>query len=103
MGITGLRRLRFARAEVEERHAELSRLIGEIAGDARTGKDDQPDRQDIEELVVALERRGLAVAVPVRLEGDLGNLAAVRPAGGDLLGALGLYKYGNRLTSPSLV
>ena len=37
--------------------------------------------------VVALEGRGLAVAIPVGLEGDLRDLAAVGPAGGDALGA----------------
>src|SRR3546814_8731314 len=43
----------------------------------------------VEQLVVALEGRGVAVAVPVGLEGDLHDLAVVGPAGGDALGAAG--------------
>ena len=52
------------------------------------GKTHDADRQDVQHLVVALERRGLGVLGPVGLEGDLRNLAVVGPAGGDALGAL---------------
>ena len=40
-----------------------------------------------EKRVVALEGRGLAIAIPVGLEDDLRDLAVVGPAGGDALGA----------------
>jgi hypothetical protein len=55
--------------------------------DAGARKDDDAGRQDGEELVIALEGRGLRMAVPVRLEGDLGHVTRVGPAGGDAFGA----------------
>ena len=51
------------------------------------GKDDQAVGHHREKLVVAAERSRLVVPVPVRLEGDLGHLAVLGPAGGDALGA----------------
>jgi len=39
-------------------------------------------------LIVALERRGVAMPRPIGLEHDLGDLAIVSPAGGDALGAM---------------
>ena len=47
-----------------------------------------PIGSTFEHPIVALERRGLGVPGPVRLEGDLRHLAVVGPAGGDALGAL---------------
>ena len=44
-----------------------------------------PIGEDVEDLVVALERRGPRVTVPVGLEDDLRHLAGVSPAGGDAL------------------
>src|SRR5208337_1018034 len=43
-------------------------LVGEIAGDAGAWEDDDAGWQDFEHAVVALERRRLAVAGPVRLK-----------------------------------
>src|SRR3954447_20632349 len=40
-------------------------------------------------LVIALERSRVLVPGPVGLEGDLGHLPLVGPAGGDALGPLG--------------
>jgi hypothetical protein len=45
------------------------------------------DRQGLEQSVVALERRCVAVAVPVGLEDNLRDFAIVGPAGGYALGA----------------
>ena len=74
---------------IENRDAELLRLVGEVGGDAGAGENDNARGQDFEDAVVALEGRRLAVAGPVGLEGDLRNLAAIGPAGGGLLGAFG--------------
>src|SRR5688572_21010318 len=82
-----MRRLRSARAQAPDRDAELPGLIGEVLLDARTGTDDDTDRQDLQDLVVALEGCSLSVAGPVRLERDMRHLARVGPAGGDALGA----------------
>ena len=62
-------------------------LVGQIVLDASSRKDDDPDWQGCEHLIVALERRSIAVTCPIRLEDDLGNLAVVGPTGGDALGA----------------
>jgi hypothetical protein len=77
------RRSRAANEEPPNRDAQLPRLVGEIVLDAAAWKHDDPDRQDVEHGVVALERSGLGVLRPVRLEGDLRHLAVVRPLGGD--------------------
>ena len=52
------------------------------------GKTISPTGSVLQKLIVALEGRGLGVARPVGLEGDLRDLAAVGPAGCDALGAL---------------
>ncbi len=83
-----LRRLRAAVAEFPHRDAELSRLVGQVLLDACAGEYKNADRQHIQHLIVALERRGLGVFGPVRLKGDLRYLAVVGPAGSDTLGAL---------------
>ena len=51
------------------------------------GKTMTPAGHDRQQLVVAAERSRLGVPVPVRLEGDLRDLAVLGPAGGDALGA----------------
>ena len=60
-------------------------LSARFARDAGAGKHDDANREDVEDLVVALERRGPRVTVPVGLEDDLRYLAGVSPAGGDAL------------------
>ena len=50
------------------------------------GKTRTADRQDVEHLVVALERRGLRMLRPVGLEGDLRHLAVISPPGGEAFG-----------------
>src|SRR4051812_27068750 len=70
-------------AETPDRDAAAFGLVGEVGGDTGTREGDNADRHRIEHAVVALERRRLAVAIPVRLEGDLRHLAIVGPAGGD--------------------
>ena len=74
-------------AVVEDADAEPLGLVGEIVGDAGARENDDGLRHLGEKRVVALEGRGLAVAIPVGLEDDLRDLAAVGPAGGDALGA----------------
>ncbi len=83
------RRLRAVVAEFPDRNAEFFRLVGQVGGDAGAGKNDDADGQDVQHLVIALERGGFGVAGPVGLEGDLRHLAAVGPAGGDAFGASG--------------
>src|SRR3546814_18962736 len=65
--------------ESEQRDAELAGLVGEVVLDARARKHDDADRQHVQHLIVALERRGLGVLRPVGLEGDLRHLAGVGP------------------------
>src|SRR6266540_5788144 len=86
-GITGVRR-RSRAAVLADRDAKLLRLVGEIGRDAGTGEYDDADREDVEDPVVALERRGPGVAIPVRPKDDLRDLAVVGPASGDALGTL---------------
>src|SRR5262249_58469165 len=76
-------------AIIPDRDANLLRLVGEVRRDARAGEYDHTDREDLEDPVVALERRGPGVPVPVRLEDDLCHVAVISPAGGDALRALG--------------
>ena len=73
------------RAKVEQRDAELPRLVGEIVLDVGAGEDDDPDRQHVQHLIVALKRCGLGVFRPVGGEADLRHLAGVGPLGRDLL------------------
>src|SRR5882672_8119865 len=72
-----------ALAKFPDRDTELLGLVGKIRRDARAWEDDDPDREDVENPVVALERGGSGVTGPVRLEDDLRHLAGVGPAGGD--------------------
>jgi hypothetical protein len=66
---------------VDQRNAELPRLIGKIVDDAGAGEHDQPNRQRLERLVVALEERGPLVAVELGLENRLRDPAIVGPSG----------------------
>ena len=85
-GIAGERR-RSRAAVLRDRDAKLLRLIGEVRRDARARKYDNADREDVEDPVVALERCGPGVPVPVRLEDDLRDLAVIGPAASrDMLG-----------------
>jgi hypothetical protein len=84
----GIRRSRAAAPELPNRNAELLGLVGEVVLNAGAGEHHDPDRQHVENLVVAFERRGLGVLGPVGLEGDLRHLAVVGPFGGDEFGAL---------------
>ncbi len=81
--------LRTALAAIDRTDAERGRLVGEIVGYVGGREDHESDRQHVQHAVVALEGRDLAFARPVRLEGDLGDVALVGPAGGDALGARG--------------
>jgi hypothetical protein len=81
------RRLRAALPVIENGNAKAFRFVGEIAGDAGAGEDDDAGGHDLEHAVVALERSRLAVGGPVGLEGDLRHLAVIGPAGGGFLGA----------------
>ena len=81
------RRLRAALAVIENGNAELLGLVGEVAGNAGAGEDDDAHRHEFEHAVVALEGCGLAVAGPVGLERDLRDAAVIGPAGGGFLGA----------------
>ena len=82
------RRSRAALVERPHGDAEFARLVGEVRGDPRAGESDDADRQHVEHLVVALERRRLGVLGPVGLEGDLRNLSMIGPFRCDALGAL---------------
>src|ERR1700681_4749503 len=78
-----------ALAKYPDRDTELLGLVGKIRRDARAWEDDDSDREDVENPVVALERGSSGVSGLVRLEDDLRHLAGVGPAGGDTFGALG--------------
>ena len=69
--MSGQRSCAASLAEIIGLDADLPRLVGEIVLDAGAGEDDDADRQDIEDLIVALERGGLGMACPVRLERDV--------------------------------
>ena len=70
-----------------DRDAELPRLVDEVLGDAGDGERDHALRQEVEQFVVAPERGGAAVAVPVRLVDDPVDAVPVCPACRDLLDA----------------
>ena len=70
-----------------DRYAELPRLVDEVLGDAAAGECDDALGQEIQELVVAPERSGPSVAVPVGLADDLVDAALVGPACRDVLDA----------------
>ena len=65
---------------IENRNAEAFGLVGEVAGDAGTGKDDDSGGHDLDHAVVVLEGRGLAVGGPVGLKRDLRDLAVIGAA-----------------------
>src|SRR5262249_57213416 len=89
-------RQRSGAAVIPDWDAKLLRLVGEVRRDARAGEYDHTDREDLEDSVVALERRGPGVPVPVGLEDDLRHVAVISPAGGDALRALGPKRSGGR-------
>ena len=60
-------------------------LSDEVPGDARAGERDDALREQVQQLVVPPERRGLAVCVPIGAADHLVDPARVRPARGDLL------------------
>jgi len=75
--------------EAPHRDAHPAGLVGEVLGGAGAGESDDTDGQRLEQLVVALERGGIAMPRPVGLEDDLRHLAVVGPASGDALGTAG--------------
>lgn len=74
---------------LQDRNAQLARLVGEVLLDPGARKDQHSDRQDVQHRVVALERGRAAVLGPVGPEGDLGHAAVIGPAGGDEFRTLG--------------
>ena len=52
-------------------NAHLAGLIGEVVLDAGAGEHHDPDGEDFEHLIIALEGCGLGVFRPVGLEGGL--------------------------------
>lgn len=82
-------RLRAARRHAVDWDAHLAGLVGQIVLDAGAREDHDADRHAVEHLIVALERCGLGVFGPVRLEGDLRHFAIGGPGGCDALSALG--------------
>src|SRR3546814_1189892 len=94
-GTVAVRLVRRSRAaslpEIEQRDAELAGLVGEVVLDARARKHDDADRQHVQHLIVALERRGLGVLRPVGLEGDMRHLAGVGPFCGYQFGTLRVF------------
>src|SRR3546814_20392461 len=63
------------------------RLVVEIILDTGARQDDDACGQGVQHRIVALERSGLLVPVPVGLERDLRHIALIGPEGGDLLAA----------------
>ena len=59
------------------RNAELPCLVDEVLGDAAAGEGDDALRQQVQEVVVAAERSGPSVAVPVRLADDLVDIGFI--------------------------
>src|SRR3546814_14876187 len=57
--------------KIEQRDAEFASFVRKIVGNARSWEYDDPDRQDVEELVIALEWRGFGVAGSVWFGRDL--------------------------------
>ena len=74
-------------ADAHDRDAELAGLVDRVAGDARSGERDDALRQEVEQLVVAAEGRGLAVGVPVGTADHLVDASCLCPARRDLLDA----------------
>ena len=84
----GRQRARAAGPETIDRDAHLAGLVGQVVLNARAGEDDDADRQAVEHLVIALERRGFGMFGPIRLEFNLRHLAVAGPGGGDAFSAL---------------
>jgi hypothetical protein len=80
-------RLRAAVAEFQNRNPELPRLVGQVRLNSGACENEDADREHIEHQTVTVERCGLGVSGPVRLEDDLRQLAVISPAGGDTLSA----------------
>ena len=74
--------------ELHHRDAELLGLVGEVFLDAIAREDEDADGEHVQHSVVALERCGLGVLGPVRLEGDLSDAPGLGPFGGDEFCAL---------------
>ncbi len=70
-----------------DRDAELPCLVDEVVGDAAAGERDHALGQEVEEVVVAAERSGPSVAVPVGLAHDLVDAALLGPTCRDALDA----------------
>jgi hypothetical protein len=79
-----------AAAKVEEWDTQVSGLVRKIVLNAGARENDDPNREDVEHLVVALEWGRFPVPVPVGLEGDLRHFTMFSPAGSDFLGVLGI-------------
>src|SRR5271166_4209657 len=77
---TRVRQSAVAVGEAPYRDAENARLVGEVVGNAGAGEHQDADRQGLQELIVALERRHLAVTGPVRSEDHLRDFARIGPA-----------------------
>jgi hypothetical protein len=61
------RRLKLRIATIPpNRNSESSRLVGEVLGKAAAGEREDADRKRRQKLIVALERRRLAVTSPTR-------------------------------------
>ena len=88
-----------------DRDAELSCLVDEVLGDAAAGEGDDALGEEVEEVVVAAEGSGAAVAVPVGLADDLVDAALLGPACGDALdaraAAVDQHHVGVRFSIPS--
>ena len=82
-------RLCAARRHAIDRDAHLAGFVSQVVLDPGTREDHDADGHAVQHLVVPLERCGLGVFGPVRLEGDLRHLAVRGPGGRDALGALG--------------
>ena len=76
-------------AEVPERNAHLACLVSQVVLDAGARKYDQTYWQSFEHMIVAFERRGLLVPVPVGTEGDLRHAARIGPTSGGAFGTSG--------------
>ena len=70
-----------------DRDAELDGLVDEVVGDAAARERDDALGQQVAQFVVAPERCGPSVGVPVRLAHDLVHAVAFRPLRSDLLHA----------------
>ena len=61
------------------RYPELAGFVDEVLGDAGAGERDDALRQEVQQLVVAPERSGPSVCVPVRFVNNLCYLNLFRP------------------------